>query len=657
MDARETLMNKEKKKYAALLLSILIVIILLLVLQKDYYKHHLEKTPLYLHMSSYREGGQEWTYPEGMTYNADSGEAIFLQGMEAYAGEDYRRAQECFQQALEVSRSDAALLPYVYFYRNQCDVHLNGVGNEETVALTLEAIRGYEPLIDDTAILWDLMNSLSVSAQNDASVIRLLEEHINKADHHMSLRTWAWIKNSIGMLQFHNQEFAKSIRSFYDVETTLEQEELIPELKEELVYAKEYIANIYYSFEDYEKASQLYHNLVNMTSEEEVFYEYCACINMASAYVEIHETEKAKEAIRILEKSLPRIEAYLQEEVKASMNDVLANVCLLEENYVSADEFLKEAEAYYELNNNENAFIGGRYYALLTRCKYLCATGAFMEAQEMLENLTASVDLSYYGLEEEVYKILLSVYQATKQSDKEVEIYPKLLEVDEEFAKTIQKEYMEFASYYQENNELKESNRRLSRTKLISLWSILVISLAFFAMTMLAKLLYNRNITDQLTGVFNRKILGKLKGKYKHKGTPENFGVLMMDIDYFKKYNDTYGHPAGDEVLKKVAKVLKESVRSKDDIIRYGGEEFLIIMNGVLPETAEAICQRIQKNLKDKAILHMASEVSEYVTLSMGLYYQKSPSKMSLEQLIEAADKNLYVSKEQGRNRATISGQ
>ena len=109
----------------------------------------------------------------------------------------------------------------------------------------------------------------------------------------------------------------------------------------------------------------------------------------------------------------------------------------------------------------------------------------------------------------------------------------------------------------------------------------------------------------------------------------------MMDIDYFKKYNDTYGHPAGDEVLKKVAKVLKESVRSKDDIIRYGGEEFLIIMNGVLPETAEAICQRIQKNLKDKAILHMASEVSEHVTLSMGLYYQKSSSKMSLEQLIE----------------------
>lgn len=315
------------------------------------------------------------------------------------------------------------------------------------------------------------------------------------------------------------------------------------------------------------------------------------------------------------------------------------------------------AEGFYELNRDENVFIGGRYFALLTRGKYLTATGALEEAQKILEELATSVDLSYYGLEEEVYKVLLSVYQATKQSDKEVEIYKKLLLVDEEFTRTVQKEYMEFASYYRENNQLKESNSRLSRTKLIYLWSIFIITLTLFAMTILVKLMYDRNITDQLTGVFNRKILVKLKSKYKYKGTPENFGVLMMDIDYFKKYNDTYGHPAGDEVLKKVAKVLKESVRSKDYIIRYGGEEFLIIMNGVQSERAEMICQRIHKNLKDMAIVHEKSEVSEYVTLSMGLYCQNVPSKMNLEQLIEVADKNLYISKEQGRNRVTTSTQ
>lgn len=650
-------MNREKQKYALLFVSILIVIIFLLVWQKDYYTHHMEKSPLYLHMSSYRDGSQEWSYPEDMKYNEGSGEAFFVQGMESYSNQDYSKAQEYFKRAIGSTSNDAALIPYAYFYMNQCEVHINEVGNEETVALTLEAVRNYEPLIDDTVMLWNLINSLSVSAEKDACVIGLLEEHINKAEHYMSMRTRAWIKNYIGMLQFCNQDFAKSLRSFYDVETTLEQEELTPDLKEELVCAKAYIANIYYSFEDYGNASQLYHNLIDMTSEAEVFYEYCACINMASAYLEIYEIEKAKEAINILEDSLPRTEYYLQEEIKASMNDVLANICLLEEDFENADEYLKKAEGFYELNRDENAFIGGRYFVLLTRGKYLTATGALEEAQKILEELATSVDLSYYGLEEEVYKVLLSVYQATKQSDKEVEIYKKLLLVDEEFTRTVQKEYMEFASYYRENNQLKESNSRLSRDKLISLWSIFIITLAFFAMTILVKLMYDRNITDQLTGVFNRKILVKLKSKYKHKGTPENFGVLMMDIDYFKKYNDNYGHPAGDEVLKKVAKVLKESVRSKDYIIRYGGEEFLIIMNGVQSERAEMICQRIHKNLKDMAIVHEKSEVSEYVTLSMGLYCQNVPSKMNLEQLIEAADKNLYISKEQGRNRVTISTQ
>ena len=164
-----------------------------------------------------------------------------------------------------------------------------------------------------------------------------------------------------------------------------------------------------------------------------------------------------------------------------------------------------------------------------------------------------------------------------------------------------------------------------------------------------------KNVTDQLTGVYNRKKLNALLQKYERTGTPADLGVVMMDIDYFKRYNDTYGHQAGDNVLKNVADVLKESVRKKDIVIRYGGEEFLILLNGVKAKAAEDICQGIHTRLKERAIPHVASEVSEHVTMSMGLVFQKEKNGLVLEKLIGKADECLYQSKEAGRNRLTVN--
>ena len=166
--------------------------------------------------------------------------------------------------------------------------------------------------------------------------------------------------------------------------------------------------------------------------------------------------------------------------------------------------------------------------------------------------------------------------------------------------------------------------------------------------------LRTRNITDQLTGVNNRKKLMQLKRQFKQKKTPGYFGVIMLDIDYFKKYNDTYGHVAGDEVLRKVAEVLRELVRKKDTIIRYGGEEFLILLQDVMPQTAENVCGRIHSQLERQKLEHSASEVSDCVTVSVGLCHQVQAGTVDLEQMIEAADQCLYESKNEGRNRTTI---
>ncbi|MDA8141779.1 MAG: diguanylate cyclase [Desulfobacteraceae bacterium] len=167
------------------------------------------------------------------------------------------------------------------------------------------------------------------------------------------------------------------------------------------------------------------------------------------------------------------------------------------------------------------------------------------------------------------------------------------------------------------------------------------------------------SITDPLTGCFNRTYLGERfpqeinrAQRYSH-----SLSVVIADIDYFKKINDAHGHHAGDLVLKSFAKCLMGSIReSVDWVVRYGGEEFLII----LPETASAgvtsVSERLRRAVSNLKVSHDGKEIS--VTASFGgacLYFgQKGNQGISMEELINHADEQLYRSKNEGRNRVNV---
>lgn len=116
-------------------------------------------SPLYLAVSSHYEG-QEWKLPSDATFADDSGEKIFLQGMNAFDKKDYVMAKELFEQALDAKSHDPALPAYLYFYINQCDYYLSGNGNFETVSLALDAIRQYPPLCENADMVSDLVSSI-----------------------------------------------------------------------------------------------------------------------------------------------------------------------------------------------------------------------------------------------------------------------------------------------------------------------------------------------------------------------------------------------------------------------------------------------------------------------------------------------------------------
>ncbi len=165
--------------------------------------------------------------------------------------------------------------------------------------------------------------------------------------------------------------------------------------------------------------------------------------------------------------------------------------------------------------------------------------------------------------------------------------------------------------------------------------------------------LENLAVVDSLTDLPNRRRFEeKLKDEWEHcLRDKKEISIIMMDLDNFKKYNDFYGHPAGDSCLKKVASVMDDVIkRSIDTVARYGGEEFAAI----LPETglkgAEKLGEEIRRRIEEKGVEHEKSEVSDVITISVGAASMVPRPEMGAWLLVEKADQALYRAKENGRN-------
>jgi two-component system chemotaxis family response regulator WspR len=129
--------------------------------------------------------------------------------------------------------------------------------------------------------------------------------------------------------------------------------------------------------------------------------------------------------------------------------------------------------------------------------------------------------------------------------------------------------------------------------------------------------------------------------------------LILIDIDHFKKYNDLYGHPAGDFCLRKVAGVLAASVRRPGDhVSRYGGEEFAVVAPGTDLAGALRIAETLRDNVERLGIEHAQSEAAGHVTISLGVASAVPQPHDPLQHLIEVVDRRLYLAKSFGRNRA-----
>jgi len=219
--------------------------------------------------------------------------------------------------------------------------------------------------------------------------------------------------------------------------------------------------------------------------------------------------------------------------------------------------------------------------------------------------------------------VIEAIFLSVALADRINMIKAKIITVQEKFTKELE------AKVLDRTRELEISNKKLSEL----------------------------SIKDGLTNLYNRRFfdqaLEREWNRLMRTGSP--LSIIILDIDYFKLYNDNYGHQAGDECIKELAESINSSInRSSDVAARYGGEEFIIILPESGMEGALKVSEKLQDNLSKKRIEHKHSKVSDYVTVSIGISTIIPSLNLTPQLIVKQSDEALYRSKNAGRNKISV---
>tara|TARA_R110001592_G_scaffold295594_2_gene565680 strand:- start:26365 stop:27564 length:1200 start_codon:yes stop_codon:yes gene_type:complete len=162
---------------------------------------------------------------------------------------------------------------------------------------------------------------------------------------------------------------------------------------------------------------------------------------------------------------------------------------------------------------------------------------------------------------------------------------------------------------------------------------------------------------DELTGLGNRRLINKVLRDEINRArrSSTNLAVILLDVDYFKNYNDNYGHPAGDAVLKRLADLMQRATSRAGEIVgRYGGEEFILVLPGATVQSAVRTAERLKDLVNSEGIAHEKSNIGGIITVSQGVVSMMPGTELTAADIIKRADNALYKAKHEGRNRICI---
>lgn len=406
------------------------------------------------------------------------------------------------------------------------------------------------------------------------------------------------------------------------------------------------LANIFLELQEYDVAEEIFLNLFNLEIEDlgdrKLNREY-AIINLAEVYSRTNRDDKAIEILQRKFKDTDGVSLKPDEEKMIGTIKwlIYARAYFNKGQYDKSEETLKKINV--EIDSTDQIWLLNvvtNYLSIKARLE-MCA-GRHDESKSTIKKFIEVCDKNGYK-ERKVYffnEIYLLCEKLNRPFPEEyknylLHIYPKML--------TQQNKSM--GNFIIDKNiEVLDKVKRVDKTiltyKKVAIVGIFIVLILYILVDNLLKANRNSRI-DALTNINNRRYFDKIYEKYKASNC--RYGFIIIDIDDFKKINDRYGHEFGDYVLKSVAENMKNNIRKTDKIFRYGGEEFCVLCNANAKDNIIDLAERLRKNIED-----MRLENGINVTISLGIAYSDEEKELFL-----VADRNLYKSKNNGKNRVT----
>lgn len=430
------------------------------------------------------------------------------------------------------------------------------------------------------------------------------------------------------------------------------------------------IAVNYLDLGNYDEAIKYLVDILKETTEEvepDAHFKSYALVNLCDAYIKTNNIEGAEDSISQLEKIVKDLKGEEREDTKTFIYALKANIAFKSNQHEEAINLIKLAEERYEERIGDFTYFdfdiliqetyGDIYYSNSEYDKAL-------EYHKNAENLAIERGSKCYK-EKHSEKLYLD-YLALGDSENAFKYMGKNIAILKEIKSSSDLQHAQFLhkQFESEKNKQKIISLEDSKRLMIIILTITIIIAIMLGIgsvyiykknkevNKLNKLFKSLSVTDSLTGIPNRRALDEyLAGNWAlYRKTQMPISFVMIDIDCFKNYNDNYGHPQGDIVLEKVSNGIKSSCRNSDFLARYGGEEFTIIMLDTDKDEALMVVERIKENIYNLNINHEFSEVSDRVTISMGLSTAYVGTNKDYDTYIKKADKALYEAKNKGRD-------
>ncbi len=425
-----------------------------------------------------------------------------------------------------------------------------------------------------------------------------------------------------------------------------------------------YNGNYHEAIEQFNKAIE-FNRDIGSNNPERLHY---ILVKLYSAYTEVNDLAEAEKTLvaaqeQLAQMSLPEGKEHyqtyfyaMQADLKRRLGDAKEALRLIK---IAKQRHEGEFHArVYQFDVTLDTIMGDIYYLRRELDKAV-------EYHKQAENKIIERDLYYLetGINRKLYLDYLALNELTLalrhlEAENRLQVNWRL------------NENRQYSQYIYSQFETKEKEARiaaLEHSKEESKWMfmflmVVLLSLVLFTVMLKSKnnkivqlngLLTTLSNTDGLTGIFNRRAIDEYLPVWNsYPSLCFKRAIFMIDIDYFKNYNDQYGHAAGDVVLQLVAKTLKEQCGESEFVARYGGEEFVVVLSDIDREAALGLANRIHEAVEKLNILHSKSSVSDKLTLSLGLLTCDSNIESDINTMMKEADRALYQAKSKGRNQS-----